>query len=220
MDERWFVARGDFKAGPYWMGQLRAMAQSGGLVPEDIVCLVNQAEWIKAADVPGLFYVETDEGNHPIDYSGASDKVTEYAGIGQRFVAAFVDGVLTYIGSGVVLGLVAATITASMNARRLPGGDIETMISIAKFILSLVVAWVYEAMLESSVHQATLGKMLMGIRVTGMSGERISFGRATARHFGKYVSTIVLGAGYVMAAFTQRKQAAHDLIAQTLVVRV
>ncbi len=85
------------------------------------------------------------------------------------------------------------------------------------FGLGFVGGWLYEALLTSSSLQATLGKMIMGLRVTDLQGQRIDFGRATVRHFAKYLSTAILGIGYLMVAFTERKQGLHDLIAGTLV---
>jgi uncharacterized RDD family membrane protein YckC len=82
-----------------------------------------------------------------------------------------------------------------------------------------VVGWLYFALMESSSHQATLGKMALGIRVTDLQGGRLTFGRATARFFGKIVSGLICYIGFIMAAFTERKQALHDMIAGTLVVR-
>ncbi len=58
----------------------------------------------------------------------------------------------------------------------------------------------------------------MSIVVTGIDGKRISFARATGRHFAKYISAFILGIGFIMAAFTAKKQALHDMIAETLVV--
>jgi uncharacterized RDD family membrane protein YckC len=87
------------------------------------------------------------------------------------------------------------------------------------FLGSVVTGWLYFALFESGGWQGTPGKRLMKIRVTGISGERISFLRATARHFAKTLSSIILGIGYLMAAFTQKKQALHDMICETLVLR-
>ena len=77
----------------------------------------------------------------------------------------------------------------------------------------------YRAGMESSVYQATLGKLAMQLKVTDLSGNRISFDRAIARYFSKYLSTLTLGVGYVMVAFDERKRALHDRIAGTLVQR-
>ena len=76
----------------------------------------------------------------------------------------------------------------------------------------------YYALMESSANQATVGKMALGIRVTDLAGNRLTFGRATARHFGKIISGLTLGIGYLMVAFTPSKQALHDIMAGCLVV--
>jgi len=95
---------------------------------------------------------------------------------------------------------------------RLLGGGVT-------FILLLFGSWLYEALLESSSYQATLGKMIFGMKVTDLNGHRISFGRATGRHFAKWLSTMILCIGYIMVGFTERKQGLHDLLAGTLVRR-
>jgi uncharacterized RDD family membrane protein YckC len=73
--------------------------------------------------------------------------------------------------------------------------------------------------MESSSKQATLGKMALALKVTDLQGRRISFARATGRHFAKIISGMILLIGYIMAGFTERKQALHDMIAGTLVIR-
>jgi uncharacterized RDD family membrane protein YckC len=73
--------------------------------------------------------------------------------------------------------------------------------------------------MESSAWQGTLGKKALGLTVTDLEGRRISFGRATGRYFAKIISTLILCIGYMMAGFTERKQALHDMIAGTLVLR-
>lgn len=86
-------------------------------------------------------------------------------------------------------------------------------------LLAIVLVWQYYALQESGVAQGTLGKKIVGLKVTDMKGKRISFGRATGRHFAKIISSITLMIGYMMAGFTEKKQALHDMIADTLVVR-
>jgi uncharacterized RDD family membrane protein YckC len=80
-------------------------------------------------------------------------------------------------------------------------------------------SWLYEAFMESSSYQATLGKMIFGMKVTDLNGNRISFERATGRHFAKWLSAMILFIGYIMVGFTERKQGLHDLLAGTLVRR-
>jgi uncharacterized RDD family membrane protein YckC len=72
--------------------------------------------------------------------------------------------------------------------------------------------------MESSERQATIGKKALGIIVTDAHGKRITFYRASGRHFGKIVSSITLGVGFVMAGFTKKKQALHDIMFDCLVV--
>jgi uncharacterized RDD family membrane protein YckC len=82
----------------------------------------------------------------------------------------------------------------------------------------IVVSWLYFAKMESSEKQATIGKKAMGIYVTDVNGQRLTFGRATGRFFAKIISSMVpLYIGFIMAGFTQKKQALHDMIAGTLV---
>jgi uncharacterized RDD family membrane protein YckC len=74
-------------------------------------------------------------------------------------------------------------------------------------------------LLLSSPWQATIGKKLLGLKVTDEFGQRISFGRATGRHFAKIISMIICFIGFIMAAFTYHKRALHDMIAGTLVMK-
>jgi uncharacterized RDD family membrane protein YckC len=122
-----------------------------------------------------------------------------YAGFWRRFFALILD---TFV-------LSAADLFVHLILRS------ETSIS----LMNITIAWLYFALMESSIHQATLGKMAMGIHVTDMGEGRISFARATGRHFAKIISGLTLGIGYIMAAFTERKQALHDMMAGCLVIR-
>ncbi len=85
------------------------------------------------------------------------------------------------------------------------------------FVIGVAGSWLYEALMESSSRQATLGKMIFQMKVTDLSGSRISFARATGRYFAKWLSGLTLFIGYIIAGFTERKQALHDMVAGTLV---
>jgi len=85
--------------------------------------------------------------------------------------------------------------------------------------ITTIIAWLYFAWQESSKYQATFGKRLCGLRVSDMQGNRIDFARASVRFFAKFLSSAIMLIGYIMAAFTERHQALHDLIAETLVLR-
>ena len=65
---------------------------------------------------------------------------------------------------------------------------------------------------------ASPGKLAIGIKVVRSDGETISFLRGFGRYFGYMLSGVILCIGYLMAAFTDRKQALHDMICDTVVV--
>jgi len=86
--------------------------------------------------------------------------------------------------------------------------------------VSMLGQWLYHAYLESGEKQGTWGKQIMGLYVTDLLGNPITFGRASGRFFAKLVTGMIpLGIGYIMAGFTERKQALHDMIASCLVLR-
>jgi uncharacterized RDD family membrane protein YckC len=88
------------------------------------------------------------------------------------------------------------------------------------FAAIFVLGWLYYASMESSAYQGTLGKMALGLIVTDMQGRRISFGRASGRFFAKLLTGLIpFFVGYIMAGFTEKKQALHDIIASCLVLR-
>jgi len=126
-----------------------------------------------------------------------------YGGFWIRFLAYLVDSLI------VVIAFVAINSLLAVMGLELAGGE----------IVLLVLGILYYAFMQASARQATLGKALVGLKVGGMEGERIGFGRALAREVAKILSALTLLIGFVMAGFTKRKQALHDLIASTCVVR-
>ncbi len=112
--------------------------------------------------------------------------------------------------------LTAASAALALAAEYLAGdGDAVTFPLMSAF--QLLMPWFYYAAMESSPKGATLGKMILGIRVVDAEGYTPTFGRAALRAIPKCLP--VLWAGYLAALFTKRRQAFHDLIAKTLVVR-
>jgi uncharacterized RDD family membrane protein YckC len=148
-----------------------------------------------------------------------------YAGFWRRFVAYLIDSVIISIASFVIfipaLSLVGIGIGAgAMEEPEAAAGLI--LAAVAAYLVTVLVlavaGWLYFAIMESSSRMATLGKMAIGIVVTDLNGNRISFGRATGRYFAKILSGMILMIGYIMAGFTEKKQALHDMIASCLVV--
>jgi uncharacterized RDD family membrane protein YckC len=89
----------------------------------------------------------------------------------------------------------------------------------AMLLLIQLASWLYFAAFESSPWQATPGKKVLGLRVTDLEGKRLSFIRASGRYFGKIISWLLFGIGFVMAGFTEKKQALHDMLAGCLVLK-
>jgi uncharacterized RDD family membrane protein YckC len=131
-----------------------------------------------------------------------------YAGFWRRVAAVIIDGLL--------LSVVTVPLTLALGSG---DGYAEAARSSGGSAISTVVTWLYYALMESSAKQATVGKMALGIIVTDVEGRRIGFGRATGRYFAKILSALILGIGFLMVAFTQRKQGLHDMLAGTLVIR-
>lgn len=129
--------------------------------------------------------------------SGGVDKI--YAGFWLRLVAFVIDGIIIgFAGSFIQYFLV--TFPSLM------------------YIALILLGWLYASLMESSNFQATIGKIVMSLQVQDMNGKRISFLRATVRHFSSFISFLLFFAGYIMIGFTKKKQGLHDIIAGCLVV--
>lgn len=133
-----------------------------------------------------------------------------YAGFWRRLFAYVLDHVIVLVAAFLV-GFVIAILGL---ASALDSTGVEVFFN----ILGVVATWLYFALQESGTHQATLGKRALGLKVFDMQGQRLTFGKATGRHFGKILSALILGIGFLMAAFTQRRQALHDQLAGTVVL--
>lgn len=140
--------------------------------------------------------------------------VYAYAGFWRRYAASLIDGMIVGL-IGAVLGFPVGFLWVTQV------GNDELSLNILNAILYVavfIITWFYFAVQESSEARATIGKRLMGIFVTDLQGNQISFGRATGRYFGKILSGMIFMIGYILAGFTSKKQALHDLIAGTLVI--
>jgi uncharacterized RDD family membrane protein YckC len=152
----------------------------------------------------------------------------EYGGFWLRFLAYLIDSAVIVLGVCVLaIPLFFLTGLGAFLSEIHPEEDwneSRVWVLIAVFFLfvtaSLVITWLYHALMESSEWQATVGKKALGLVVTDMAGRRMSFWRATGRHFAKIVTNMVpLFIGYIMAGFTVQKQALHDMIAGCLTLR-
>jgi len=158
-----------------------------------------------------------------IPYTTVPAVGVRYGGFWIRVVAFIIDAIIVRIPVkivAVILGL-GGLAAGGFDMHRFPYHAWPLLLFGGGVLAGLTVAggWLYEAFMLSSPYQATLGKMIFGMKVTDLYGNRISFARATGRHFAKYISGLIMCIGYIMVAFTDRKQGLHDMLAGTLVRR-
>ncbi|MEP5938476.1 MAG: RDD family protein [Erythrobacter sp.] len=142
-----------------------------------------------------------------------------YAGFWIRVGAYLIDTIIILIAQTIIFAAFGVSLIgadaldpAAGDAFANAGGGIAYLITTVGGIL-------YFAIMESSAKQGTLGKMALGLVVTDIDGNRISFLRALGRYFAKILSGLILLIGYIMVAFTERKQGLHDMICSTLVLK-
>lgn len=153
----------------------------------------------------------------PVVSQSVAATSTRYAGFWIRVIAAIVDWILIQIVVLPVSFVVGAMIGVAGVATHSSGFGVQLFSGGVGSIIGLVGAWLYNALLESSPRQATVGKMIFNMKVTNLQGQRLSFANATGRHFAKILSVLTLFIGFIMVGFTEKKQGLHDMIAGTLV---
>ncbi len=164
--------------------------------------------------------------------SSSEQGQVKYAGFWLRFAAYIIDQFVIGIAGliiavPIILGIIAFGLNLDginhpsdffRHDGLLMVGGIIGMIMLA-ILFSVVMKWLYYALMESSKFGGTLGKMAVQIKVVDMNGNRITFGRSTGRYFSRIITNMTLLIGYIIAGFTEKKQALHDLIANCLVVQ-
>lgn len=146
-----------------------------------------------------------------------------YGGFWERVGAYLIDAIIL----GAVSYFVGLLVGSNMFARHDYSYYSDTYVGYSYFtgarlrgsLLSIIINWLYFALQESGAAQATIGKRALGLKVVGREGRRISFLNATGRYFGKFVSAVILGIGFLMVAWDDRKQGLHDKMADTFVIK-
>ena len=241
--------RGNVPTGPFTRAQIAEKLQSGEMALTDLAFVegVGFSQWTPLRDVLARIDgtgavvpappVAVPPATAPA-YSYAATMAPPahliYGGFWLRFVAYLLDGLILSVVALVFAFFIAIFFimigaAMGMSLKQIPGTNSGSPNPVALILIGLmyliiyggliVVTWLYFAKLESGPAQATYGKQVMGLRVTDLTGQRIGFGRASGRFFGKIVSGMTFYVGFIMAGFTERKQALHDMIAGTLVVK-
>ncbi len=235
---RLWVRLGDASRGPVSAGYARQMLAQGSWVPETLVCPRGSQDWQRLDEA--MAQAASTEDQPPPDpvpapaavSSGAraaardlgplgaplpteAERPGLHGGFWLRFVAYFIDSLIISIPL-FVLTVVMGIVTAASADNGTMGGMLATW---GFMLAGVVIMWLYMALCEASRWRATPGKLALGLRVVDMHGGRIGFGRASGRFAGRLLSKMSLYIGYMLAGWTGRKQALHDMLAGCCVVR-
>ncbi len=141
-----------------------------------------------------------------------------FAGFWLRAIAYLFDTILISLAFGLIASLYPSTFIKFPDAATTSLASLPQLTPIA-FAITLTATWLYYTMFEASSWQATPGKRVMRIYVADLHGQRLTLARAAARNLAKIVSSLTFLVGYLIAGFTEKKQALHDILASCLVLR-
>jgi len=230
-----WIGRNGERHGPYKEADVRQWLRSGQVAGDDLGWYDGLADWQPLASLfPEELSQAASASPPPFSAAPLPEQVTtvaleDYAGFWKRFLAYIIDAIVLYIPNLLIMSAMGSEVAQQHLASALEsaaGNPDMIMHAYSQFatataganIVTTLVAWLYFALCESSSWQATVGKLALGIRVTDLQGARISLPRALGRYPAKMLSAIILFVGFMMAGWTQRKQALHDMIAGTLVL--
>lgn len=234
------VLKDNVPTGPFTRQEVAQKLQAGEMRLEDLAFVEGLSQWTPLRDVLAKVDGSAIPPAPPAPIPGATvhsygaslqpSGDVRYAGFWLRVAAYILDSLIIGIPMffismiiGFVYGfLMAMSHPGTRNTLFNEDGNLNAsfvVFELCVMAFSMTVHWLYYALQESSSAQATIGKRVIGLRVTDMHGQRIGFGKATGRFFGKILSGLILCVGYIMAGITEKKQALHDMIAGTLVVR-
>jgi uncharacterized RDD family membrane protein YckC len=148
----------------------------------------------------------------------------KFAGFWIRLVSHFFDGILLGIPMIIIQSIILMSVTGTFSLEVWLMEDELTIVQTVTylsftFFSHIVLSIIYYAVMESSKYQGTLGKLMLGLKVTDEEGNRIGFWTAFGRLLSKTFLSGILFIGYIMVAFTKKKQGLHDLIVSTVVIK-
>jgi uncharacterized RDD family membrane protein YckC len=144
----------------------------------------------------------------------------DYAGFWLRVWAGAIDITLQALAAlllTVIIGYIVKVLTSRSGMSPITRSYLTGIAFIAVLTIG---GWLYSAFSESSKWRATIGKRIIGLEVVNASGGKLTFGQASIRHFMKFLSLFTVAVGFMMAGWTKRRQALHDMPADTVVIRV
>jgi len=212
----WYYFNEGQVCGPVAFTVLKNMADKGVLPSDSQVLREGEQVWHPMSQVFGMedgVSVSLNQGDSVLTGPGGAPMIP--AGFWRRTLALVIDSAIL----GCVCFVWLLLLYALLWLCKLEQSEIIVLVKVFGIAGSMLIMWIYFTCMESSSSLTTLGKMAVDITVVDEGGQPILYGLANARFWSKVFSSFLL-IGFVMAAFTQRKQALHDLIAKTLVVRV
>jgi uncharacterized RDD family membrane protein YckC len=236
----WYYADADNnRHGPLPARELAALHARGALRPEFLVWREGMPAWapwrdhqhevIERVAAPPPIPPESSAAESP--YAPPRSALSDdggvvagghvvYAGFWKRVAASIIDSFVTSFAAWALLipmfMVMGVGLTGLNGVQDGSGGNV--LLTVLYYVITLLLPLFYLSFMHSSASQATFGKMAVGIKVTRTNGERIGFWRAFGRYFAYILSSMLLFIGLIMAGVTERKQALHDMMCDTLVV--
>ncbi len=195
--EKWTLYRKGIQLGPFSRDQLNDRYV---VKPEDWLWSFRHKKWIEGTQfIRSTNPVNSSSMDIPFSDNAHLSLGMQHAGFWLRFAAIIIDSIILVV-CFVIFELIVSGSSDSI-------------------LFFIFIQWMYYSLFETSTLQATPGKLAVGIQVSDLYGEKIDFGKASGRFFGKLLSGLILGIGYFMAGFTKEKQALHDILAGCYVIK-
>lgn len=218
---QWYYADAGEQLGPVDAATVADLARQGRIAPGTLVWREGWSQWRPLAEAAVELGMASQDAPPPLPpaaapqpLSGEAAASVVYAGFWRRWAALILDSLILAMPLLPIAVLAALPFGLLADSGNLAGVAAQGIY----YLLYLLLAPLYYAGMESSPWQATLGKRAVGIKVCDSQGRRLRFAHALGRWVAALLSYLTFYVGFLMAAFTARKQALHDFVAGTLVV--
>lgn len=230
---QWYYADAGEQLGPVDAVVLAELARQGRIGPGTLVWREGWSQWRPLSEVAAELGMDMPTTSTtatapppaavvtPSPAPAADPTAVVYAGFWRRFAALFIDALILSAVFYTLMFVMILLVGIGSGFEGFEGDEPPVWFTFTFVLLGLgyyPMAACYYALQESGPHQATLGKRALGIKVCDMDGRRLDRGHAFGRWLAAALSYLTLYIGFLMAAFTARKQALHDFVASTQVV--
>jgi uncharacterized RDD family membrane protein YckC len=201
----WLIRAGGQDYGPYTIDQVRGFIDEGRVQAQTEIAAAGGAAWTTVAALPVFASVlgVSAPPAMPPRAGAARPSAGTRAGFWIRAGAILVDGVILMVGNLVIGGVVGTIL-----------GDVVAS------LVSFAVGVAYFVVLHSQPQQATFGKRLLGLRLVRDDGAPVTPKFALARYAAAFLSSVILGIGFLLALFRDDRKTLHDILCNTHVVKV